>query len=108
MKAIVYFLITLFVWMNAMPCSDETKVFSENTNSVNIVQAENHENHDAHQDACGLVCGCNCCGITLEEAPEGVYFEAKQYFPPQKNQTAYRFFYSFNYKNTIWHPPSIV
>ena len=89
-----------------MPCTDGMLQIASHSN-IDAVAAEHEDNHSDHQDDCTPFCVCACCGINLTlpsaddvdmSTPMGHHIVIK---------SLYSFDYSFDYKEGIWHPPTI-
>jgi len=103
------FAIILSLYIAALtvaPCSDGMLQIS-NYSNFTAVAAEHDDNHSDHQDDCTPFCVCVCCGINLT-LPTGD--DVDMTIPIADHiviRSLYSFDYSFDYKEGIWHPPTI-
>ena len=92
--------------LSMMPCTDGM-LQTSNHSGAELTTVEHNHNHSDHQDDCPPFCVCACCGINLTlpsaddvdmSTPMGHHIVIK---------SLYSFDYSFDYKEGIWHPPTI-
>jgi hypothetical protein len=85
-----------------MPCTDG---LSHETSHE--ISDKTHEHHDSeHEDDCPPFCICSCCGSiatysSIETPSSVISLFTKEYL------STYKFDYSFDYNEGIWHPPAI-
>lgn len=88
-----------------MPCADGMPQ-NVTGNDTEIMASEHEHNHSEHKDHCTPFCVCACCG-TMVAMPSAQPILV----PSMRIVTEYCFYYSFNYsfeyKEGVWHPPSI-
>ncbi|WP_186988656.1 DUF6660 family protein [Constantimarinum furrinae] len=104
MKAVTLIFALFMLLLSFKPCSDG---FSADHNEDPIA-IEDHDHSEDSDDSCPAVCFCNCCGTS-------VTFELLEQFLPKNPLqiisipvSDYISLYSFNYLNSIWHPPQFV
>lgn len=96
MKWITYILLIVISTLALIPCSDGMEC------QQRIEQSS--DGHSDHPDHCTPFCSCTCCGsITtlptlLKPFQEDLDLGSKYLFHYKKD-------YSFDYLNSVWHPP---
>lgn len=86
----------------AYPCSD-AKTCDE---TDKVVTTDHHDHSEDEDDNCTPFCFCNCCGVAFTVNVNAPFFSFAE--TPLK---AYIFHYKFNYSHehleNVWHPPTV-
>jgi hypothetical protein len=104
MKTIAFILSIYILSVLVMPCTDNINYGSLDSN--NEVSASSHDhNESGHEDECPPFCICSCCG-SISTYSNIEIFSSKVVMVSKEYWSTYKFDYSFDYNEGIWHPPT--
>jgi hypothetical protein len=104
MKTIAFILSIYILSVLVMPCADNINYGSVDSNNEVLASSHDH-NESGHEDDCPPFCICSCCGSiatysSIETLSNLIRIGSKEYL------STYKFDYSFDYSEGIWHPPA--
>lgn len=106
MKVLTFILSLYITALSIVPCSDGIEQCRDNGETEISVLQHEHNHSDHENDLCTPFCTCACCG-SLITLPTPQLISDSKVIISTTYLFAYKFDYSFEYKEGIWHPPAI-
>jgi hypothetical protein len=97
----------LILMLSVLPCGDTIEC--KDNSKTEIVQHNDHENHNHNSEQCPPFCNCACCGVQLANFDtQLISFKENTTFKFQKEKiSSYETIYIQKIADKIWQPPKI-
>jgi hypothetical protein len=89
-----------------MPCGDDMVVSYNNEHSISHIEDNSHNHDSESENDCSPFCICQCSGVAIFLPLSTLKYSMNKsdnfkYYPN------YNFSYSFDFKEGVWHPPTL-